>query len=312
LIAGTSTGGLIALGLASGLSLSRIKSLYLTQGEVIFHTPLPRWLLYLVNLFVARYDNRRLRDEIAAQFGDQRLGDLQRKVLIAAYDLDGTHGHGRGRWKAKFFHNLIGRDNGPDVPGSDWHALVRDVALYTAAAPVYFPSAGGYVDGGVVAPNPCVAALAQTQDPDYFRPQPGFAVNPQKTRPVANGPEPEHDAPRIPEGVALLSLGTGESPHAIYRARRLNWGYLRWIWPLGTPSAPLLSLMLDGDTHVAAYQCRQLLGDRFRRLQIAFAPHDAIEMDRPDLIPLMQRYAREYAQTPEFHEAVAWLARNWM
>ena len=46
-------------------------------------------------------------------------------------------------WKPKFFHNFEGED-------SDGHLGVVDVALSTSAAPTYFPSYGGYIDGGVV------------------------------------------------------------------------------------------------------------------------------------------------------------------
>jgi patatin-like phospholipase/acyl hydrolase len=311
LIAGTSTGGLIALGLASGLPLSQIKDLYLTKGKNIFYSSLPRWLLYLKNLLMSRYSSQKLREEIKAQFPNDKLGDLERKVLISAYDLDGERGQGKGRWKAKFFHNFKGKDNGPNHQESDWYALVRDVALYTASAPVYFPAADAYVDGGVVAPNPCMAALAQTQDPDYFR-RSGFKMNQQVQRKVEKSEEPELDAPLIPDDVLMLSLGTGENPQSIKKAQPLAWGYLRWIWPLSKPGAPLLSLMLDGDTNVATYQCTQLLGDSFRRLQIPFDRQDHIDMDQADLIPLMQRYVDGYVQTSTFREVVDWLSRNWL
>ena len=50
-------------------------------------------------------------------------------------------------WKAKFFHNYAGSD-------SDQGELAVDVALRTSAAPTYFPSYQGFIDGGVVANNP--------------------------------------------------------------------------------------------------------------------------------------------------------------
>ena len=63
-------------------------------------------------------------------------------------------------WKPKFFHNL---ERGGSKDGGE---LVVDVALRTSAAPTYFPSYQGYVDGGVVANNPTMAALAQALDTD--------------------------------------------------------------------------------------------------------------------------------------------------
>ena len=71
-----------------------------------------------------------------------------------------SHDRGTGperRWKPKLFHNFPG-------PDSDGGALAYRVAVATAAAPTYFASYDGYIDGGVFATNPSMCALAQTQD----------------------------------------------------------------------------------------------------------------------------------------------------
>lgn len=53
--------------------------------------------------------------------------------------------------------------------------MVVEVALDTGAASTYFPSHGTYIDGGVVAINSSMAALAQTQDPRNTDPAPTLA-----------------------------------------------------------------------------------------------------------------------------------------
>lgn len=319
LIAGTSTGGLIALGLAAGLPLTDIEKLYRERGEAIFSSMWPRYLRYVKNFFTARYDNRELAQAIADQLGEAtKLGDLQRKVLICAFDLEGRKKFTEGiekvpHWKAKFFHNLEGEDNGPTKSESDWHMLARDAALFTASAPVYFPTAKGFVDGGVVASNPCMAALAQTQDVRYFDRSSRDPLDPthQPSRPRSDHQKPL--APHIPDDIVMLSLGTGENQHRISKAQKLTWGYLSWIWPLGKSGAPLLSLMLDGDAKVASYQCEQLLGKNFCRLQVIFGDQDIIDMDQADKdnIRKMDDYVEECTGKPEFKETVNWICTKW-
>ena len=312
LIAGTSTGGLIALGLAAGLPLTDIEKLYRERGEAIFSSMWPRYLRYVKNLFTARYDNRVLAQAIADQLGQKTtLGDLHHKVLICAFDLKGSKEV--PHWKAKFFHNLEGNDNGPTVQDSDWNQLARNVALFTASAPVYFPSVQGFVDGGVVASNPSMAALAQTQDARYFDTSSRGSLHPTYKDSHPGSHSQKRHAPRIPDDIVLLSLGTGENQHRISKAQKLKWGYLSWIWPLGKQGAPLLSLMLDGDAKVASYQCEQLLGKNFCRLQVIFGDRDIIDMDQADKdnIQKMDGYVQECTGKLEFKKAVDWICANW-
>ena len=78
LIAGTSTGGLLALGLARGLDLDTIEDLYLTKGDEIFDDS---WLDNVVDLgkvIGADYDLKGLRRELKRVLGDTTtLGDLR-------------------------------------------------------------------------------------------------------------------------------------------------------------------------------------------------------------------------------------------
>jgi len=120
--------------------------------------------------------------------------------------------------------------------GSPWQSTA--FYLYTAAAPTYFPSVDGYIDGGVYANNPSMCALAQTQDDRYF------------------------DPPTKINDVVLLSLGTGTSLFHI-KKETLDWGYVQWI-------KPLTSLMLDGISAIAHYQSEQILRDRYHRLAPVF------------------------------------------
>ncbi|UCG32270.1 MAG: patatin-like phospholipase family protein [Phycisphaerales bacterium] len=227
LLAGTSTGGIIALGLAAGLSPTDLVALYRDKAERIFDDSWLDDLRDLGGLRGADYDNKNLKKELVRVFGAHRkLRQLPRRVVVPAFDLDNEAAGGRVRhWKPKFFHNFPGRD-------SDGGERIVDVAMRTSAAPTYFPACHGYVDGGVVANNPSMAALAQALD-------------------ATTGGRKLQD-------IRLLSISTGLNPTYI-KGQRLDWGFAQW-------ARPLTEIMINGAMGVPDYQCARLLGKRYHRL----------------------------------------------
>jgi patatin-like phospholipase/acyl hydrolase len=269
LIAGTSTGGLLALGIARGLELDEIRDLYIVDGPKIFDDSWLDDLLDLGKLRGADYKTAPMRRVLKRVLGENTtLGHLRKRVLITAFDLDNEAKDDLERtWKPKLFHNFPG-------DGNDRRELAYKVAMYTAAAPTYFPSVDGFVDGGVYANNPSMCALAQTQDTRY-RPTPSV------------------------DEVVLLSVGTGTSLFSI-RGKSLDWGYAQWI-------KPLINLMLDGISGIADYQCSQMLRDRYHRLAPVFPPEISIPMDDVAKIP----YMIEFAEELDLSSTVRWMRRHW-
>jgi patatin-like phospholipase/acyl hydrolase len=267
-IAGTSTGGLLALGIAHDLDLAKIRDVYVKEGPEIFDDSWLDDLVDLGKLVGAEYGTNPLRRVLQNLLGDTTLGQLKKRVLITAFDLDNEDPNPEKRtWKPKLFHNFPG-------PNSDRESLAVDVGLYTSAAPTYFPSVDGYIDGGVYAGNPSMCALAQTQDSRY-------------------GPMPPLD------DVLLLSLGTGTSLQYI-KGKTHDWGYAQWL-------KPLINLMLDGTAGIADYQCRQILGSRYHRLAPVFPPGVTVPMDDVGKIP----YMIEFAQALPIDDTIAWLKQTW-
>src|SRR5690349_13432625 len=88
LLAGTSTGALLALGIAHGLPLQRIRDVYEKAGPRIFDDSWLDNVLDLGKLRGADYGTAPLRRELNNLFGDITLGKLKKKVLIASFDLD--------------------------------------------------------------------------------------------------------------------------------------------------------------------------------------------------------------------------------
>jgi hypothetical protein len=127
------------------------------------------------------------------------------------------------------------------------------------------------VDGGVVANNPSMAALAQTQDPRTTEARPAIA------------------------DIRLLSLGTGGVLSFISGSDH-NWGLAQW-------AQPLVNLLLDASMGIADYQCQRMLQGNYQRLAPPFPPGTNIKLDdwerAGDLIA--------FANGVDLKETIAWL-----
>jgi hypothetical protein len=183
-------------------------------------------------VFGADYDVDNLEREAHRVLGERTLAQLTKRVLVTAFDLDNGATTDR-QWKQSC-------STTSPAPTATATALAYRVAVATAAAPTYFASYDGYVDGGVFATNPSMCALAQT-----------------RTRGCRRGA-------RRPRRGALISFGTGRTLRYV-EGDRLDWGYWQWV-------RPLLDLMLDGVNGIADYQCTQLLGAHYHRVAPTFPP----------------------------------------
>jgi patatin-like phospholipase/acyl hydrolase len=256
LIAGTSTGGIVALALtapdpaAPGRPRWRaeeVADLYRIEGPRIFSRTLLKRVTSLDGLIDERYPNSHLRDALQRYLGDAAVAEALTDVLVTAYDL-----RARQPW---FFKSW--RDEAADVP----MALAAEA---TSAAPTYFepvavgPARAPLIDGGVYAGNPAMCAYAEArrrrpQDPD----------------------------------VLVVSLGTGSLTHPITLDEAKGWGELEW-------ARPIVDVVLDGSSAAVDYQLDQLLGARHVRLQVALTEaDDAMDDARPENIAALERQARE-------------------
>ena len=270
LIAGTSTGGIIALAIAKGASPAGLVELYKNLGPSVFTDSLWDNIKDLGSVLGAQYDTEPLERELKAFLGETTtLGQLSKRVLVTTFDLDNLRPEPTRRtWKPKLFHN-IGQDN-------DGEALAYKVGLYTSAAPTYFPTVDGFIDGGVYANNPSMCALAQSQDERVYK-----------------------NCPNLTD-VVMLSLGTGTSL-TYQEGLNLDWGMGQWV-------RPLISILMDGVSGIADYQCKKLLQENYHRLAPVFPPGVKIEMDSVEHIALMI----DFASHVDISEPVKWLKQTWL
>ena len=216
--AGTSTGSIIALALGTtSLSLEALNDLYgVVSAQAIFAEN--RGWLEIDGINAPRYEAEGKASVLQREFGNARLGDVPeaKHVLAVAYAVEQRKPQ-------------VLKSTDPSHRG----LLSWQVADGSSAAPTYFPTRPltqegaeqWLVDGGVIANNPTLCAVAEVR-----RAWPGFGL----------------------EDVRVLSVGTG------YRTRKINgpasrkWGALGWV-----TQGHLVDLLAD--ERVVAYQARNLL-----------------------------------------------------
>lgn len=145
LTAGTSTGAIIAAGIAAGITARDLTNLYVSLGPKVFPITMRKLLFPLTRY---RYSARPLETFLNASFGERRMGDFwlgekRTDLVITAYDLLENRNLFIKPWKAQY---------------ADWS--VTKAVQSSCTVPTYFPVVEGrYIDGGVGAyANPCYLA----------------------------------------------------------------------------------------------------------------------------------------------------------
>jgi patatin-like phospholipase/acyl hydrolase len=194
LIAGTSTGGIIALALGLGIPASKILQFYVERGPEIF--PLisvaDRLVGRIRHAFRAKHGTSALRCALYEVFGDRVIGEALTRLVVPSYD-----GSSGDVYLFKTSHH-------PDFK-RDYGERAVDVALATSAAPTFLRSFVGssgttLVDGGVWAN--CPAAVAVIEALTYLD-QPYGSVD-------------------------LLTIGTTEEPLHVPKSKAVG-GLLQWV-----------------------------------------------------------------------------------
>jgi patatin-like phospholipase/acyl hydrolase len=251
LIAGTSTGGLIAVALGMGISAKEIAEFYQTDGPHIFARPpfrLPTWKRTIIRtglrwaapaieadaewLFRPKFDSVILRKAIQERMQQRLLGEARIRLAIPAVDLTTA--------KCVVFKT-------PHRPNfiRDRHFTACDVIMATTAAPSYFAPASidvgsAYCDGGIWANNPAIVAYVEAIriSDDCKRP----SIDPLFTS----------------KDITLLSIGTGTRQY-FSKLEGQDTG-LRWWGPR------LLGICGEAQSEGIHHQVKYLLGDRYTRI----------------------------------------------
>ncbi|MFC0677688.1 patatin-like phospholipase family protein [Lysobacter korlensis] len=263
LVAGSSTGAIIACGLGIGLDATQLAALYREHRHTIFPGMARRLWSRLGRAFgqgvsAPRYDGTGLERVLREVFGDARLGELPRPTLVTSYDTI--------RRRPVMFKSFK-----PE------HADLKiwEVCRASAAAPTYFPAHGmtvegracALIDGGVVANNPTASAIAEALRKDARV-------------------DASHD-------LVVLSVGSGERNRSIDLQSAREWGALEW-------AIPIIDVLFDGNADSVDYIARQLVGDSYVRMQAELVVGlDDLDDTSATNILALETMAKEYLDRME-------------
>ena len=186
LIAGTSTGAIIAGAAVSDIPMTEIVELFETETPYIFRR---RW--YRIPLFLSKYPDQKLAEIIAKHIPATSLSEIETPLMITSSEIAKSEVH-------IFRSNYRGRDSEIAPTGKD--VSLQDAILASCAAPTFFApkSIDNFLlaDGGLWANNPSTVAFTEALSV--------FGKEAQEVR--------------------MLSVGTGHSVN-MYRNRR-GWGFI--------------------------------------------------------------------------------------
>lgn len=236
LFAGTSIGGILALGLASRVPAADIRDAFLEDGADIFGssskaTGLRKWVGMAGSLPSPRHDAKALKQTIERIVGDAALvKDLHRPAVIPAVNL--TKG-GPKVFKTGHHANFK----------NDWRLRIVDVALATSAAPTYLPvhriGHELFADGGLFANSPDAVAVHEAENFLDIR----------------------------PEDIRLLSIGTTTQSFAFSGGTTTTMG--AWAW---MKDDRLSNAIIGSQQALTDEMMRHRFGDRYLRIDRSQAP----------------------------------------
>ena len=257
LIAGTSTGGIIALGIGTRCknngpySPSELVDLYVQNGPEIFKKNL---LTPERQVILPKYSPEALESALAQFFQDAEFQSALTPLLISSYDLQG---------QVPFFfksHRIAGD------PTYNWK--LTDIARATSAAPTFFSPLHltrdgqdyALVDGGVFVNNPSMAAYAEAR-----------ALYPDATQFI------------------VVSVGTGNRQDRITYASAKDWGLLGW-------ARQIAPVFMDSVSEAVDYELNALPGCTYHRLQVPHLQEASSDIDNVEPLNLenLQSVAEEY------------------
>jgi patatin-like phospholipase/acyl hydrolase len=262
LIAGTSTGGIIALGIGTTANGGKpyrpadLVGLYLQNGPAIFKKDL---LTPVKSFFGPKYSPDALERTLERFFGDTRLDSALTPLLVSSYDL---------ATQLPYFFKSHKIAQGPSY---NWKA--RQIARATSAAPTFFPpfrlegdgKEHALVDGGIFVNNPAMAVYAEARNlyPDASE-------------------------------IFLVSVGTGDRDDRITYGKAKGWGLIGW-------ARQIIPVMMDSVSEAVDYELDAVLGAAATRQHFRLQPRltmasNEIDDTSPENLNHLKREAEEFLQ----------------
>ncbi|WP_017720400.1 patatin-like phospholipase family protein [Kamptonema formosum] len=277
LIAGTSTGSILAAGIACQMDAQQMIDIYLKQGKNIFLDSVRqqrKWPIGLIEQAMGShllYPHAKGEQGLATilqkqlihpELGSPKICEITKPyILILAYDV--------------YSRNTTWFANNPADAGA-WYDNIDLWKICTASssAPTYFPpyelpynaeQSLPHIDGGVSANNPSLVAIAHAL---FIEEQNGLDLN----------------------NLAVLSIGTGKTTRPYSYKEICGWGQLGW-------AQHLADMFLNPSAKNSGDICNQIMesvGSSYLRLD--FDLNERLKGERQDkrLRPLLDKPYNKY------------------
>lgn len=225
LIAGSSTGGMVAMGLVTpntqkdiAYTAEEIALMYEQDGSTIFAQNVWRSFQTVGSINGSKYASHGMDEVLDRYFGEYELSDALADVLITSYEIQ--------RRQPWFFRSHKARQS------QHCNFKMRDVVRSTTAAPTFFEPAQVFhpeaeeffalIDGSLQANNPSLCAYVEMKN---------------------KYPHAEF---------LLLSIGTGDHLRPLKYEDARQWGLAGW-------SQHIMNIAFDASSSTVDYQLRHLI-----------------------------------------------------
>lgn len=301
LIAGTSTGGILTVGLTKPdpnnnskphYTAAKLVEMYEKEGsEIFYESPAEKALGIVDDLGKPKYSSAGRDKVLKKYFGEALIKDALKPILLTSYDIE-------KRIQVFFISNsTFERASGDGFRKLCEGYKMREAAMATSAAPVYFEpyklannhkdrhaSEPYYalVDGGLFANNPTSLAIIEALIYNQRDPH-----------------QPNQEQLKLEE-ILVVSLGTGSLMRKYPYDTAVNWGLLGWV-------EPLINITMDGGSETVGYQLNQLLRStpqqyyRFQKdLTEATGAKDDMDDTNPKNLANLKAVAQDMVKSPTF------------
>lgn len=228
MICGTSTGGLLALGITNHIPCQTIAEFYMRHGPLIF--PRGNWFQRKLRIVSqiglgTKYDNLKLKESLKELLGELKtMQDANHLICIPSFNIT------KGR--PSVFKKPFG------LYHRDGRYTMMDVALATSAAPTYLPAfkieGDQFIDGGIYNNNPSM--IGYTEAMDHF----------------VGMDKPFVSKEILYESVSMLSIGLPGQPIGEKPKINSTRSFLRW-------RDKLVGTAMSGSDYITQYQVKKLI-----------------------------------------------------
>ena len=243
LIAGTSTGGIIALAIGTATKSGKpysprdLLELYFQHGPAIFKKNL---FTPIKSFFGPKYSPHALEHALENFFGDAELRSALTPLLISSYDL-------ATQLPYFFKSHRIAQE-------ASYNWKLKQIARATSAAPTFFPPCrlmeGGkehaLVDGGIFVNNPAMAAYAEAR----------------------------HLYPEAAEFL-MVSVGTGDRDDRIRYNEAKAWGLIGW-------ARAIIPVIMESVSEAVDYELDAVFGAATQRQHFRLQPRLSVASNQMD------------------------------